>query len=90
MAGDDIARLQKAIIAVVDQQIDSGEPLITRQTFERLKQQGYGPDEAKKLIGYVVGAEFFNVVRRDRPYDAVGFANMLAALPKLPWEVGER
>ena len=87
MAEHDINRLQKAIVSVVEQQINDGDPPDTRETYERLTGQGYSVDEAKKLIGYVVGVEFFNVVRKDRKYDAEGFAGMLAQLPKLPWDI---
>lgn len=82
-------RLQQAIIAVVEQQLLAGEPAETGATFARLQAQGYSPDEAKRLIGYVVGAEFFGVLREDRKFDAAGFAERLRALPKMPWEGDE-
>jgi hypothetical protein len=79
-------RLQKAILAVVEQQILDGEPPETGATFARLQAQGYSSDEAKRLIGFVVGAEFFGVLREGRKFDAEGFAERLRALPKMPWE----
>jgi hypothetical protein len=82
-------RLQKAILAVVEQQILAGEPVETGATFARLQAQGYSPDEAKRLIGFVVGAEFFGVLREGRKFDAVGFTERLLALPKMPWEGAE-
>lgn len=79
-------RLQKAILTVVEQQILDNEPPETGATFARLQAQGYTSDEAKKLIGYVVGAEVFGVLRENRKFDADGFTERLRALPKLPWE----
>jgi hypothetical protein len=82
-------RLQKAILTVVEQQIRENEPTVTGAAYRRLREEGSSDEEAKRLIGFVVGAEFFSVLSQERKYDATRFAAMLDALPKLPWELPE-
>ena len=47
-------RLDGAILAVVDQQMQDNTPPETRRTFERLVALGYAPEDARRLIGDVV------------------------------------
>ena len=82
-------RLRKAILQVVDQQLRNREPAVTRETFDRLCREGFSEGEARKLIGYVVAAEFFEVVRKERRYNEQAFAAKLQALPRLPWAGSE-
>lgn len=79
-------RLREAIMTVVDNQLRDGDPPETKITFARLRGEGYSVDEAKRLIGMVVGEEVFNVLRENRKYDAIRFAERLRALPKFPWD----
>lgn len=78
-------RLRGAILQVVEQQLRDHEPAATREAFDRLCREGFPEDEAKKLIGYVVAAEFFEVLREGRPYNEQAITAKLKALPRLPW-----
>ena len=79
-------RLQAAILEVVDNQLQAGEPPETRQTFDRLIAAGYAPVEARRLIGCVVVSEIFAITQRQQSYDAARFVAALHRLPTLPWE----
>lgn len=80
-------RLQQAILAVVDKQISEADPPETATTYNRLQSEGHSPEEAKKLIGFVVGSVFFSVVRKGAKFDGANFVRLLNALPKPPWEI---
>jgi hypothetical protein len=79
-------RLRGAILQVVEKQLEDNEPAATRETLTRLCREGLPEEEAKKLIGYVVASEVFDVLREGRRYDEQAFAAKLKALPRLPWE----
>jgi hypothetical protein len=79
-------RLRRTILQVVEQQLRDNEPPATRQTFARLVREGFSEEEAKKLIGYVVAAEVFGVLREGRRYSERDFTAKLQALPRPPWE----
>jgi hypothetical protein len=76
--------LQSAILEVVENQLESNDPPETRQTYERLLREGHSEDEAKKLIGAVVAAEMFWIMKQEKPFDQDRFVKALARLPEIP------
>jgi len=79
-------KLRKAILEVINIQLRDNEPPETKQTFIRLRAQGYSEEETLKLIGYVVASEVFSVLKENRQYDNEKYISALNDLPKLPWE----
>ena len=79
-------RLQKAILEVITAQIRDNDPPETKQTYERLRQEGFSDRDTLKLIGYVVAAEVFTVLKENRRYDREKYIGALKMLPRLPWE----
>jgi hypothetical protein len=75
-------RLSSAIIQVVETQIDSNDPPETKQTFERLISEGFSEKVAKELLGTVVIAEVFGVMKDGKPFDIERYVNALNKLPK--------
>lgn len=80
-------RLESAIIQVVENQLHSNEPPETRLTLNRLISEGFSEQEAKKLIGTVVVAEVFQVVKDGKEFDAQRYAEALDRLPVKPAEL---
>ena len=76
--------LKSAILEVVDNQLQANDPPETRQTFNRLINEGYSEKEAKELIGCVVTSEIFDVLKKQEPFNSERFAEALNELPKLP------
>jgi len=74
---------------VVENQLRSNDPPQTRQTFERLIQAGHSEEEAKHLIGSVVSAEIFDVLKKNEPFNLDRFLKGLNKLPTMPWEEEE-
>ncbi|MGW8161110.1 MAG: DUF1841 family protein [Desulfobulbales bacterium] len=83
-------RLRAAILEVIHAQVRTNEPPETRQALIRLQGQGFTEAEALKLIGCVVASEVFTVLKENRQYDAEKYIAALNALPKLPWDDGDK
>ena len=78
--------LQAAILEVVENQLSNNDPPQTEQTFKRLIQAGHSEKEAKRLIGCVVSAEIFDVLKKNEPFNLDRFVKGLNKLPTMPWE----
>ncbi|CAK8723365.1 DUF1841 domain-containing protein [Candidatus Electrothrix laxa] len=76
--------MKVAIIEVIDNQLAANDPPETRQTLDRLLSEGHSEKDAKKLIGCVVTAEIFDVLKKGEPFDLERFIQALNALPKIP------
>ena len=76
--------LRGEILEVVENQLRDNEPPETRATLTRLMAEGHSEHEAKKLIGCVVVAEMFEVLRQNQDYDQDRYVAALAALPQIP------
>ena len=77
--------LQAAIMEVVENQLRNNDPPRTRQTFRRLIEAGYSEEEAKRLIGCVVSAEIFDILKKNEPFNLDRFVKALDKLPEMPW-----
>ncbi len=81
----DQAQLQAAIIEALDTQLRNNDPPESRETYERLLHQGIDHDEARRLLGCIIAAEIFAVMKTNRPFDRERFVARLALLPAMPW-----
>ena len=77
-------RLNKAVLDVVENQIRQLNPPATKETFDRLIREGHDQDEARRLIGYVVASEIFDILKNMEPYDEDRYVAALRKLPELP------
>jgi len=75
-------RLSAAVIQVVETQIDSNDPPETKQTFERLISEGFSEKVAKELLGTVVIAEVFGVMKDGKPFNIERYVSALNKLPQ--------
>jgi hypothetical protein len=76
--------LQAAVLEVVENQLAGNNPPETRKTYERLIQEGHSEEDAKKLIGCVIAAEMFYVMKQEKPFDCTRFVKALDRLPEIP------
>lgn len=83
-------RLNRAILEVVENQVRDLNPPETKETLDRLVDEGYSEEQARKLIGYVVAAEIFEVLKQMSPYNHQRFVDALLRLPELPEELADR
>lgn len=79
-------RLNKAIREVVDNQLRGLDPPETKETFNRLVEEGYSSEQARTLIGFVVSSEVFDILKNMEPYNHERFVEALRRLPELPLE----
>ena len=71
---------------VVENQLRDDDPPQTRQTLKRLIDAGHSEKEAKRLIGCVVSAEIFDVLKKNEPFNLERFVRGLNKLPAMPWD----
>mgnify|MGYP007066211216 CR=1 FL=1 len=76
--------LKASILEVVDNQLKSNDPPESRQTFDRLVKEGYSEKRSKELIGAVVSAEIFEVLKKQEPFNLGRFIAALNKLPEIP------
>jgi hypothetical protein len=78
--------VRAAIVEAVENQLRDDDPPQRRQTFRRLIEAGHSEKEAKRLIGCVVSAEIFDVLKKNEPFDLDRFVKGLDKLPAMPWD----
>ena len=79
-------RLKKAILQVVSNQLRMNDPPETKATLNRLISAGYSKHEAKELIGAVVTAHIYDMLKEQHEFDNSKYVKDLEKLPTLPWE----
>ncbi len=79
-------RLKKAILQVVSNQLRMNEPPETKETLNRLLSEGYSEQDAKELIGAVVSAHIYDMLKEQHEFDNSKYIKDLKKLPELPWD----
>ena len=77
--------LQATLSDVLDTQLRDGDPPETRATFTRLLGEGVEEKESRRLIGCVIAAEIFAVMKSKKSFDRERFVGRLETLPEMPW-----
>jgi len=77
--------LKRVIMDVLDNQLESGDPPETKQTYDRLLGNGIDKKETRRLIACVIAGEIFDIMKEQKPFDQERFAKRLADLPETPW-----
>jgi hypothetical protein len=78
--------LGKVILEVVENQIRENDPPETRRTIERLVAEGYGEEEARRLVSTAVTVELFHIMRDHEKFNRDRFVWNLSQLPREPWD----
>jgi len=84
MAGKNKKPLKSAILDLAQIQIDADDPPETKQTLNRLKAANYSHDDAMALIGRVVMAECFYMMRSGGDFTMPRYVANLHRLPGDP------
>jgi len=85
MSGGESSPLAGAmILEVVENQMRDGDPPETKQTYDRLVSEGHSDEDAKRLIGCVVAAEVFDILKRQEAFNPERFVQALNNLPEIP------
>jgi hypothetical protein len=76
--------LHQTILEIVDKQIEELTPPETSNTLNRLIDEGFSQEEAKRLIGCIVSSEIFRVLKDKKPFNLERFVEGLKGLPDMP------
>ena len=77
---------QEAVYEVIENQLRDNNPPITKETYTRLKSDGFSHDDTMKLIGCAMTTEIYEIMKQSQPFDEERYAQNLKNLPELPWE----
>ena len=78
--------MQLIVRETVDNQLRSGNPPETSQTYDRLLREGHSDKDARLLIGNLVARQIYRVLNSRGPFNLIEFVAELARLPELPDE----
>lgn len=76
--------LHAALMEMVNRQIAENDPPETRETVERLLAEGYSPEHARRLIGFLIARELTRSMVYQKPFNRKGFIECLHRLPEIP------
>ena len=77
---------QEAVFEIIENQLRDNNPPITKETYTRLKSDGFSHDDTMKLIGCAMTTEIYEIMKHRHPFDEERYAQNLNNLPELPWE----
>ena len=79
-------RLHKLIMQIITHQLRLKNPPETKETLDRLMSEGYSREDARELIGAVISAHIYNMLKDQHNFDNTKYVADLKRLPKVPWE----
>jgi hypothetical protein len=77
-------RLGDAFKKVIQNQLRSGKPPITRETLGRLLKEGIAESEAVRLMACVMACETWSMMHDQREFSLEEYSAMMRKLPELP------
>ena len=77
---------QEAVFEIIENQLRDNNPPITKETYTRLKSDGFSHDDTMKLIGCAMTTEIHEIMKQRKPFDEGRYTQNLKNLPELPWE----
>ena len=69
---------------VVKNQIRQNDPPETKQTYDRLINEGFPEDKAIRQLALVVAAEIYDVMKSKKPFNQERYIERLKNLPHNP------
>ncbi|WP_194767644.1 hypothetical protein [Tamlana sp. I1] len=79
-------KLREQIFDIIKNQLKDNTPPETKETFDRLKKEGFDDFQSRQLIGQCLAVELFEVMKNGKPYNNKRYVKNLLALPKEPFE----
>ena len=79
-------RVRQLLLGVVDNQLRTGQPPAVVETFGRLRREGHGEEDAKRLICCALSSEIYEVMGNRQDYNEARYTANLRKLPQMPWE----
>jgi hypothetical protein len=80
---DDEVVAQEALFEAIQNQIADEDPKETKQTYERLLGEGFAPDDAMKLLAFVLADEINRMLKDNTPFDRALYVQGLKKLPEI-------
>lgn len=78
--------LKAAYLEAVDNQLKNNDPPETKETFDRLVEEGFSEEDAKVLIAQAVCLETYFFLKHHKEFNRERYLRNLRRLPKEPEE----
>ena len=82
--GDHNPYLKAAFLETVDNQLANNDPPETKETLDRLIDQGMSEDDAKIYIAQAVSIEIFDILKHEKEFNLDRYLKNLKQLPDEP------
>ncbi len=79
--------LKAVYLEAVETQLRGNNPPETRQTFDRLRAEGFSEKDAKLLIGSAIAAETYGIMKSGTPFNRQRFVRNLKRLPDQSFDI---
>ena len=77
--------LHESIMEILDNQIKNNDPPKTKEIFDRLIEQCISKKEVRRLIGCVIAAEIYDIMKNQQSFNQERYIQRLNRLPEMPW-----
>lgn len=77
--------LREQIFGIIKNQLRDNDPPETKNTYDRLKKDGFDDLATRQMIGQCLAVELFDVMKFGKPYNNERYIKNLSALPKEPF-----
>lgn len=74
--------LKDQIFDILNNQLKENSPPETKNTFNRLLNEGFDDTQAKEMIGQCIAVELFEIIKHGNKYDNTRYIKNLNNLPK--------
>ena len=78
--------IKAEILKIVDEQIRLNNPIETRNTMDRLIEDGHTESDAKILIAQCISVEIFDSMKNKKPFNQERYVKNLNNLPYPPFD----
>lgn len=83
---DNVDERRELIFEVIENQMDDNDPPETKETYQRLKNEGYSDFVTKQLIGQCVMVELWDTLKNEKEFNVERYIENLKNLPEAPFD----
>jgi hypothetical protein len=86
MARGENPRVIRALLEIIQNQLQADDPAEVRLTLERLLKRGISRKRALRMIACCLLSEMNDTLKVKERYNEARYVGFLRALPEMPWE----
>ncbi|MBK6967328.1 MAG: hypothetical protein IPH20_26400 [Bacteroidales bacterium] len=75
-------KAREQIFEIVKNQLRDNDPPETKETYDKLENQGFDDFQIKQMIGQCIAIELFDILKFGKPFSKERYIKNLKKLPK--------